>query len=66
MPWLNDSFFYSSNDFVNLEIIAGGTMFAAGKTPRNAYLTQIQGDQWMVFRNNVTDVLHWDYVSSIV
>ena len=26
--------------------------------------TLVDGDQWMIFRNIFTDVLHWDFVSS--
>lgn len=28
----------------------------------DAFATLIDGDQWVVFRNTLTDTLHWDFV----
>ena len=47
-----------------LEIDAGGTQFAAGNASKDAFATLIDGDQWMVVRNVITGVLHWDFVST--
>ncbi|EIN13720.1 polysaccharide lyase family 8 protein [Punctularia strigosozonata HHB-11173 SS5] len=50
-----------SNDVLALEITAGGTQFAANSTTKNAFATLIDGDQWMIYRNVLTGVLHWDF-----
>lgn len=50
-----------TNDVLLLEIIAGGTQFAAGPENKDAFATLIDGDQWMIYRNVLTDVLHWDF-----
>jgi hypothetical protein len=52
----------SANDVLLLEIVAGGTEFAAGPNNEDAFATLIDGDQWMIFRNTETGVLHWDFV----
>jgi hypothetical protein len=56
----------SSNDVLELEIDAGDTQYAAGpdSASRSAFQTLIDGDQWMIYRNVLTDVLHWDFVSA--
>ena len=51
------------NDVLLLEIIAGGTQFQAGDESRGAFATLIDGDQWMIYRNVITNILHWDFVS---
>lgn len=53
----------SANDVLLLEIVAGGTQFAAGPNNKDAFATLMDGDQWMIFRNVETGVLHWDFVS---
>jgi hypothetical protein len=53
----------SANDVLGLEIVAGGTTFAAGSDSQNAFNTLFEGDHWMIFRNTLTGVLHWDFVS---
>ncbi|GJE86084.1 polysaccharide lyase family 8 protein [Phanerochaete sordida] len=50
-----------ANDVLLLEIIAGDTQFAAGPENKDAFATLIDGDQWMIYRNVLTDVLHWDF-----
>ncbi|KAF7791828.1 hypothetical protein EIP86_002852 [Pleurotus ostreatoroseus] len=50
-----------ANDVLLLEIDAGGTQFAAGPTTKDAFATLIDGDQWMIYRNVPTGVLHWDF-----
>ncbi|THH34186.1 hypothetical protein EUX98_g64 [Antrodiella citrinella] len=50
-----------TNDVLFLEIVAGGTQFAAGNATKDAFSTLIDGDQWMIFRNVLTGILHWDF-----
>ncbi|KZP31300.1 polysaccharide lyase family 8 protein [Athelia psychrophila] len=49
------------NDDLDLETEAGGTQFIAGIASREALATLLQGDLWMIYRNVITDVLHWDF-----
>ncbi|KAF9481397.1 polysaccharide lyase family 8 protein [Pholiota conissans] len=51
----------SANDIFDLELTAAGTIFQAPAASRSAFITLLQGDQWMIFRNMVTNVLHWDF-----
>jgi len=53
----------SSNDVLELQIDAAGTQYAADATSQRAFETLIDGDQWMIYRNVKTNVLHWDFVS---
>ena len=53
----------STNDVLALEIEAAGTEFEAGTTSKDAFASLIDGDQWMIYRNVETGVLHWDFVS---
>ena len=55
----------SSNDVLGLQIDAADTLYAANNDSQRAFETLIDGDQWMVYRNVKTDVLHWDLVSRI-
>ncbi|KAJ7035347.1 polysaccharide lyase family 8 protein [Mycena alexandri] len=50
-----------ANDVFNLEICAGGTQFQSGNASMDAFTTLLIADQWMIFRNTITNVLHWDY-----
>lgn len=50
-----------SNDVLALEIDAGGTRFSAANNSREAFATLIDGDQWMIYQNTLTGVLHWDF-----
>ena len=52
----------SANDILDLETAAAGTTLSADPTLRSAFETLINGDRWMIFRNTVTDVLHFDFV----
>ena len=54
---------FSANDVLDLETEAGNTMFAAGPDSQRAFAKLIDGDRWMIFRNSITNVLHWDFVS---
>ncbi|KAI0257642.1 polysaccharide lyase family 8 protein [Lactifluus subvellereus] len=50
-----------SNDVLELQIDAAGTQYAANPTSQRAFETLIDGDQWMIYRNVKTNVLHWDF-----
>ncbi|KAI0043192.1 polysaccharide lyase family 8 protein [Auriscalpium vulgare] len=50
-----------SNDVLDLDIEAGGTAFAAGQASQDAFNILWQSNIWMIFRNTVTNVLHWDF-----
>lgn len=56
----------SANDLYNLELTAAGTAFQAPTSSRSAFIALLLADQWMIFRNTVTDILHWDFVSTAV
>ncbi|KAI0029629.1 polysaccharide lyase family 8 protein [Vararia minispora EC-137] len=49
------------NDIFNFEIEAAGTKFQATNASHEAVVTLLQADAWMIFRNVLTNVLHWDY-----
>ncbi|KAI0662797.1 polysaccharide lyase family 8 protein [Cubamyces menziesii] len=49
------------NDLFGFEIEAGGTQFQAGSDSRTALETLVDADQWMIFRNIFTNILHWDF-----
>ncbi|KAJ3511292.1 hypothetical protein NLJ89_g4183 [Agrocybe chaxingu] len=50
-----------TNEVLDLEVEAGGTRFAAGAESRNALATLFDGHRWMIYRNVLTDLLHWDF-----
>ncbi|KAJ7492581.1 polysaccharide lyase family 8 protein [Mycena latifolia] len=50
-----------TNDAVDLEVEAGGTQFEATSASRDALATLFDGDRWMIYRNVITGVLHWDF-----
>ncbi|KAJ7629648.1 polysaccharide lyase family 8 protein [Mycena polygramma] len=50
-----------ANDVFNLEICSGGTQFQSGNASMAAFTSLLLADQWMIFRNTITNVLHWDY-----
>ena len=60
---LCNNIFGSANDDLDLEIEAAGTQFAANEDSKNALITLFDGNQWMIYRNVLTGVLHWDFVS---
>ncbi|KAJ3511289.1 hypothetical protein NLJ89_g4184 [Agrocybe chaxingu] len=49
------------NAFLDIEIVAAGTRFAAGSDSQDAFSTLFEGNKWMIFRNAITSVLHWDF-----
>jgi hypothetical protein len=51
---------------LELQIDAAGTQYAASDTSQHAFETLIDGDQWMIYRNVKTNVLHWDFVSPLI
>ncbi|THH15976.1 hypothetical protein EW146_g4583 [Bondarzewia mesenterica] len=51
----------SSNDVLDFEIEAAGTEFQATNSSRSAFSALWEGNQWMIFRNTLTNVLHWDF-----
>ena len=51
----------STNDVLALELAAAGTQFEAPADSKAAFETLMDGDQWMIFKNTKTDVLHWDF-----
>jgi hypothetical protein len=53
----------STNDVLELELAAAGTQFSADETARSPFATLIEGDRWMIYRNSLTGVLHWDFAS---
>ena len=55
----------SANDILDLEIAAAGTQFAAGADSKMAFATLFSGNKWMIYRNTLTGILHWDFVSDI-
>lgn len=58
----------STNDVLLLEIAGAGTQYSAqnaGTGSQAAFETLLDGDLWMIYRNVLTDVLHWDFVSAI-
>ncbi|KAJ7149871.1 polysaccharide lyase family 8 protein [Mycena crocata] len=50
-----------ANDVFNLEICAGGTQFQPGNASMAAFTSLLIADRWMIFRNTITNILHWDY-----
>ncbi len=50
------------NDVLNLELQAAGTSWAAGSSSKDAVISYVDGFQWAIYRNVLTDVLHWDFV----
>ncbi|KAG6906113.1 hypothetical protein DXG01_015861 [Tephrocybe rancida] len=52
-----------ANDILALELAADDTEFQATSTSKAAFTTLLDANQWMIFRNVLTGVLHWDFVS---
>ncbi|KAI0662798.1 galactose mutarotase-like protein [Cubamyces menziesii] len=53
-----------TNDVLALEIAAAGTQYSAKNADtgsQSAFETLLQGDLWMIYRNILTNVLHWDF-----
>ncbi|KAI0078908.1 polysaccharide lyase family 8 protein [Panus rudis PR-1116 ss-1] len=49
------------NDVLSVEVSSGGTRFQADSDSMVALETLVDGDRWMIYRNTITDVLHWDF-----
>lgn len=52
----------SLDDDLDLETEAGDTQFTADTESREALATLVGGNTWMIYRNVITNVLHWDFV----
>ncbi|KAK7694618.1 hypothetical protein QCA50_001805 [Cerrena zonata] len=50
-----------TNDVLSLEVSAGGLQFQANGMSKDAFETLMEGSQWMIFRNTITNILHWDF-----
>ncbi|RPD57852.1 polysaccharide lyase family 8 protein [Lentinus tigrinus ALCF2SS1-7] len=53
-----------TNDVLALEIAGAGTQYSAqndGTGSQAAFETLLDGDLWMIYRNVLTNVLHWDF-----
>ncbi|QRV91640.1 polysaccharide lyase family 8 protein [Ceratobasidium sp. AG-Ba] len=50
-----------SNSLLQIELQAADTEFQANESARAAFGSHIGGAQWMVFADNGTKTLHWDY-----
>ncbi|KAF9453782.1 polysaccharide lyase family 8 protein [Macrolepiota fuliginosa MF-IS2] len=50
-----------TNDIVDFEIETAQTQFAASPESQSALATLFEGDHWMIYRNSLTGVLHWDF-----
>ncbi|KAF7347798.1 Polysaccharide lyase family 8 protein [Mycena venus] len=50
-----------TNDIVDLEVEAGATQFQASPAGQSAFETLFDGDAWMIYKNVLTGVLHWDF-----
>jgi hypothetical protein len=53
----------SANDVLDFEVEASGTQFEASNASRQAFQTLFNGNRWMIYRNALTGVNHWDFVS---
>lgn len=50
-----------ANDVYVLELASANTQWAASEEGQDAFSTLLTANLWMIFRNIVTGVLHWDY-----
>ncbi|KAF5386914.1 hypothetical protein D9615_002000 [Tricholomella constricta] len=50
-----------SNAILGAEIEAAGSEFAANAASQAAFGTLFEGNSWMIIRNTITGVLHWDF-----
>ncbi|RDB19288.1 Chondroitinase-AC [Hypsizygus marmoreus] len=64
----HDGLLYNGNygkvytkDVLDIETYAAGTEFAADTASQSAFATLMEGNRWMIIRNTVTGVLHWDF-----
>lgn len=49
------------NGFVQLEGEAIGTSYAANDSVREAFAALVAGDEWMIYKDQATGQLHWDF-----
>ncbi len=56
-------FVSSVNDLLGFELLASGTQFAANSDQQATFATLFDGGAWMIYRNVITGVNHWDFVS---
>ncbi|KAG5634466.1 hypothetical protein H0H81_001850, partial [Sphagnurus paluster] len=56
-----DGAFGISNAILGAEIEAAGTEYGADTTSQTAFGTLFEGNSWMIIRNTLTNVLHWDF-----
>lgn len=54
-----------SNNVLHMEIEAAGTQFGASPVAQAAFGTLFDGNRWMIVRNALTGILHWDFVSNL-
>ncbi|KAK7064199.1 polysaccharide lyase family 8 protein, partial [Favolaschia claudopus] len=50
-----------TNDIVDLEVESAQTQFAGSQINQAAFGTLFDGDAWMIYKNTLTGVLHWDF-----
>ncbi|KAK2461889.1 hypothetical protein APHAL10511_006352 [Amanita phalloides] len=50
-----------ANDVLDFEIEASDTQFAADSTSRGAFEALLDGSRWMIYRNSLTGINHWDF-----
>ncbi|KAH8814787.1 polysaccharide lyase family 8 protein [Flagelloscypha sp. PMI_526] len=50
-----------TNVVLGLEYASGATQFEAPASAKATFETLIEGDRWMIYRNTLTNILHWDF-----
>ncbi|KAJ6552997.1 chondroitin AC/alginate lyase [Mycena capillaripes] len=50
-----------TSDILDLEVEAGATRFQASPAAQSAFALLFDGDAWMIYKNVLTGVLHWDF-----
>ncbi|KAI0741691.1 polysaccharide lyase family 8 protein [Daedaleopsis nitida] len=50
-----------ANDLFSFEIETAGTKFEAPIEARSALEVLVDANQWMIYRNVLTNILHWDF-----
>ena len=63
---LADVILGSTNDVLELELEAANTPWAAMNTTMTTFSAYVDGFRWAIFRNVLTGVLHWDFVSHLL
>ncbi|TFK95679.1 polysaccharide lyase family 8 protein, partial [Pterulicium gracile] len=49
------------NSVLEMELVAGGTPYAANAAAVTSFETLVDADRWMVYHNVQTGVTHWDF-----